>query len=81
MAGPMAGSGIDSSMLGTTTLSDGKSYPTYNGWLMYEYVADSGPGEASGQGIASFGGTWYVLSPSGSPIKAAPSGSTAGGGY
>ena len=71
--------GIQASLLGTKKLSDGETYPTYNGWLMYEYAADSGPGQANGQGIQSFGGTWYVLSPSGNPITTA-TGSGAGGG-
>jgi hypothetical protein len=30
---PKAGSGIQPAMLGTMELSDGKTYPTYNGWL------------------------------------------------
>lgn len=75
-----AGSGIQPSLLGTTKLSDGETYATYNGWLMYEYAADSGPGQAGGQGIKSFGGTWYVLSPAGTPISSA-SGSASNGGY
>lgn len=65
-----AGSGLQASLLGTTKLSDGETYPTYNGWLMYEYVGDSGPGQANGQGIQSFGGTWYALSASGAPVGA-----------
>ena len=74
-----AGTGIQTSLLGTKKLSDGETYPTYNGWLMYEYAADSGPGQANGQGIQSFGGTWYVLSPSGNPITTT-SGAASGGG-
>jgi predicted lipoprotein with Yx(FWY)xxD motif len=77
-AAAKAGSGLASSMLGTKELSDGETYPTYNGWLMYEYTGDSGPGQANGEGITSFGGTWYVLSPSGTPIK--PGGNGGGGG-
>lgn len=73
-----AGTGLTSSLLGTKKLSDGETYPTYNGWLMYEYTGDSGPSQANGEGITSFGGTWYVLSPSGNPIK--PGGSGSGGG-
>jgi hypothetical protein len=62
-------------------LSDGETYPTYNGWLMYEYVSDPGPGYANGEGIKSFGGTWYVLDASGNPVTAKASGSSGGGGY
>jgi predicted lipoprotein with Yx(FWY)xxD motif len=71
-----AGSGLDASLLGTMTLSDGKTYPTYNGYLLYEYAGDSASGQANGEGIKSFGGTWYVLDSSGSPVT-----SSSGGGY
>lgn len=71
-----AGSGLQASLLGTKKLSDGETYPTYNGWLMYEYVGDSGPGQAHGEGIQSFGGTWHAISASGDPVMAG-SGSTA----
>jgi predicted lipoprotein with Yx(FWY)xxD motif len=74
-----AGSGLDASLLSTMTLSDGETYPTYNGYLLYEYAGDSGPGEANGQGVQSFGGTWYVLDASGMPIKSTNSGG--GNGY
>lgn len=77
-----AGAGLQSSLMGAKKESDGETYPTYNGYLMYEYAADSGPGDAKGQGIKSFGGTWWVLSPSGKPITTASStGSSGGGGY
>jgi len=66
--GATAGQGIQASLLGTTKLADGETYPTYNGWLMYEYAGDSGPGQAGGQGIKSFGGTWYTLSAAGTPM-------------
>jgi hypothetical protein len=70
--------GIDASLLSTKKLSDGETYPTYNGWLMYEYSGDSGPGQSSGQGIKSFGGTWYAVMPSGNPVTSSGGG---GGGY
>lgn len=78
-----AGTGVKASLLGTKKLSDGKSYPTYNGWLIYEYAGDPGPDQAKGQRIKSFGGTWYVLSASGTPVtsSASTSGTTTSGGY
>ncbi len=63
-----AGSGVQASLLGTMKESDGQTYPTYNGWLMYEFKGDSGPGQGHGEGIHSFGGTWYAISPSGDPV-------------
>jgi predicted lipoprotein with Yx(FWY)xxD motif len=84
MSAAKAGMGIKASLLGTKKLS-GKTYPTYGGWLMYEYSGDSGPGQANGQGIKSFGGTWYVISPAGMAIKTKPSSggttTSSGGGY
>jgi predicted lipoprotein with Yx(FWY)xxD motif len=86
MSAAKAGMGAKASLLGTKKLSDGETYPTYNGWLVYEYTGDSGPGQANGQGIKSFGGTWYVVNPAGQPItKSGGSGdsgnSGGGGGY
>lgn len=74
-----AGTGIKASLLGTKKL-EGETYPTYNGWLVYEYSGDSGPGQARGEGIKSFGGTWYVLDASGNPVTSSSGGGT-GGGY
>jgi predicted lipoprotein with Yx(FWY)xxD motif len=62
------GSGLKSSLLGTKKLSDGETYPTYNGWLMYEFVGDMAPGTAMGQGVKSFGGYWWALGPNGKPV-------------
>jgi predicted lipoprotein with Yx(FWY)xxD motif len=79
-----AGTGVKATLLGTKKLSDGKTYPTYNGWLIYEYAGDPGPGQAKGQRIKSFGGTWYALNPSGNPVTSSAgsaSTSTGGGGY
>jgi predicted lipoprotein with Yx(FWY)xxD motif len=75
-----AGSGLQASLLSTMKLSDGETYPTYNGYLVYEYSGDTGQGQGHGQGIKSFGGTWYALSPAGTPVTAAPA-STSGNGY
>ena len=77
-----AGSGVMSSLLGTVKDANGNLEVTYNGWPLYTYVADSGPGAAHGQGIATFGGTWYVLNTSGDPVtgKSQPSGSSSSSG-
>ena len=80
-SGARAGNGIQASLLSTMKLSDGGTYPTYNGYLMYEYSGDSGPAQGHGQGITSFGGTWYALSSAGTPIKAAPASTSGSGGY
>jgi predicted lipoprotein with Yx(FWY)xxD motif len=63
-----AGSGIQTSLLGTVKNSAGDLYVTYHGWPLYTYTGDSGPGQANGEGITAFGGTWYALSTSGNPV-------------
>jgi predicted lipoprotein with Yx(FWY)xxD motif len=73
-----AGSGIRASLLGAVKSSDGSLYATYHGWPLYTYSGDSGPGQAQGEGITSFGGTWYVLNASGNPVT---SGNVQSGNY
>lgn len=63
-----AGSGIQASLLGTVKNSAGEMYVVYHGWPLYTYSGDSAPGQANGEGITAFGGTWYVLSTSGNPV-------------
>jgi predicted lipoprotein with Yx(FWY)xxD motif len=82
-----AGSGIQPSLLGTVKDASGSLYVTYHGWPLYTFSGDSGPGTVKGEGITSFGGTWYVLSTSGNPVTGSqsqsgtsPSASSGGGG-
>ena len=67
---PVAGGQAEPSLLGTTSRKDGGLQVTYNGWPLYIWVGDTQPGQATGQGIDSLGGYWYVLSPKGQVIKA-----------
>lgn len=73
----VAGTGVQSSQLGTVKAADGKLYVTYGGYPLYTYSGDSGPTQNHGQGINSFGGTWYAIDASGKPVTA----STGNGGY
>jgi predicted lipoprotein with Yx(FWY)xxD motif len=75
-----AGSGVQSSLLGTVKDASGNLEVTYNHWPLYTFSGDSGPGVAKGQGISNFGGTWYVLNSSGNPVTSAQSSSLSGGG-
>lgn len=72
-----AGSGVKASMLGHLSLPDGTQQVTYGGHPLYFYVGDGGAGQTNGQGITSFGGTWYVVSAStGQAVtRAVPAGS------
>ncbi len=82
-----AGSGVSSSLLGTVKDASGNMEVTYNGWPLYTYAGDPGPGVDHGQGITSFGGTWYVLNASGSAVtgqgqsSSSPSSGSGGNGY
>ena len=49
----------------TIKRSDGTSQLTINGSPAYTYAGDSGPGQASGQGLNVYGGVWSVISPFG----------------
>jgi predicted lipoprotein with Yx(FWY)xxD motif len=80
MTAAKAGSGVQPSLLGTVRDATGSLEVTYNGWPVYTFSGDSGPGAAKGQGLVSFGGTWYVLSASGNPVTSQSGNSSSGGG-
>jgi predicted lipoprotein with Yx(FWY)xxD motif len=74
-----------SSLLATETGATG-TLVTYNGWPLYTFVGDSKATQANGEGLQSFGGTWYVLSTSGAPVHpasahASPTSSSSGYSY
>jgi predicted lipoprotein with Yx(FWY)xxD motif len=80
-----AGSGVQPSLLGTVKDASGNLEVTYNHWPLYTFSGDSGVGVAHGEGITSFGGTWYVLNAAGNPVTssqgASSSPSSGGNGY
>ncbi len=68
--------GIEGTLLGTITRSNGSRQVSYSGHPLYTYSGDTGAGQTNGQG---FGGAWHVVSASGEVISAsAPSTSTTG---
>jgi predicted lipoprotein with Yx(FWY)xxD motif len=67
---PIYGPGVKPGLLGSTKRTDGTLQVTYNGWPLYLWQGDSEPGQATGQGINSTGGLWYVLDPAGKEITA-----------
>jgi predicted lipoprotein with Yx(FWY)xxD motif len=77
---PTAGKGLTAAKLGTITRSDGTRQVAYNGHPLYLFVKDKKPGDVAGQGVTAFGAAWFVLSPSGNQISAAPASSSGGGG-
>ena len=70
-----AGAGVHGS-LAILHRSNGMLQVTLNGLPLYTYANDHATGEANGQGIASFGGTWHAVSASGTAIAIAPAGSS-----
>jgi predicted lipoprotein with Yx(FWY)xxD motif len=62
---PVAGEGVDASLLGTIQRDDGSTQVTYNGWPLYYYAQDMQPGDVNGQGV---GQVWYVISPTGDTV-------------
>ena len=67
--------------LAETKASSGASMVTAAGAPLYTFVKDKAPGDVTGQGVNTFGGTWYAVSPSGMAVttKAAGAGTPAGG--
>jgi len=69
---PTAASGALAGEISTIMRSDGTRQVTYNGHPLYYFIEDTASGQTNGQGVDGFGAKWYVLSPSGSTITAAP---------
>lgn len=59
---------LNSALIGSDPNPVGGRVVTYDGWPLYTFVGDSGPGTANGQGKVLNGGTWHVISPSGKPV-------------
>jgi predicted lipoprotein with Yx(FWY)xxD motif len=69
---PIAGPGVQASLLSTTRRSDGTVQVTYDNWPLYTWAQDTAPGQATGEGLDNLGGVWYVLDASGNPIQRPP---------
>lgn len=66
LAGPAtAASGVDGSLLGTTTRDDGSVQVTYAGSPLYHFASDTEPGQVNGQGV---GDVWWVVAPDGTKV-------------
>jgi predicted lipoprotein with Yx(FWY)xxD motif len=65
---PVAGDGVDTSKLGTTTRKDGTTQVTYNTWPLYYYEKDKAPGDVVGQDV---GNVWFVVSSEGEKVETA----------
>lgn len=66
---PVAGEGVKPALLGTTKRTDGSTQVTYGGHPLYLY-SHEGPGEVKCHNVATHGGLWWVVMPSGEPAPA-----------
>lgn len=66
---PVAGTGVDASLLGTITLPSGMQQVTYAGHPLYGYILNIFPHMTGYVGISAFGGTWEALDATGSLIS------------
>ena len=63
---PVAGEGIDGSMLATSERTDGSTQVTLDGHTLYLFGGDQAAGDVNGQGV---GDVWFAVSPSGEAIQ------------
>ena len=61
-----AGDGVDGSLLGTAEREDGSIQATYNGWPLYYFAGDTGPGDTNGQSLDDI---WWVIDAAGNAIR------------
>jgi predicted lipoprotein with Yx(FWY)xxD motif len=73
---PVPSGPVEASKLGSAPNPSGGKVVTYAGWPLYTYVADTGPGMATGQAKNLNGGLWYVIDPAGTVIKKKPTSSS-----
>ncbi|MFC7724255.1 hypothetical protein ACFQW6_04000 [Nocardioides sp. GCM10028917] len=66
---PVAGPGVDTSMLATTRRTDGTWQVTYNDHPLY-YYAHEAEREVKCHDVFLNGGNWYVVQPDGDPAPA-----------
>jgi predicted lipoprotein with Yx(FWY)xxD motif len=68
-AAPVAGSGVEAKLLGTTKRKNGTLQVTYNGHPLYYYSADK-IGKVMCQHANMHGGLWLIIKPNGLPNMA-----------
>ena len=66
--------------LGVLARPDGAKQLTIDGLPAYTYAGDTAPGTTAGQGVNASGGIWWLITPDGHALTAAPAASPATGG-
>ena len=64
-----AGGGVSKDLLGKVRRRNGDKQLTYDGHPLYYYVGDSRPEQVLCQNVREFGGTWYVVTADGEPVR------------
>jgi predicted lipoprotein with Yx(FWY)xxD motif len=75
---PVAGEGVEASLLDTIERDDGSTQVSYAGWPLYTWAQDQQPGDVTGQGVQE---VWFVVSPDGEPIRDGEDPAPVGDGY
>lgn len=63
-----AGPGVKPSLLSSFTRSNGVRQVMYNKHALYTYQEDPDPGMATGEGVETYGGIWWLVSPAGRAV-------------
>ncbi len=66
---PVAAGAAFGDQLGAIKRPDGKLQVDYAGRLLYTYALEKKPGQAIGNDVRSFSGTWHALTPQGAPVS------------
>jgi predicted lipoprotein with Yx(FWY)xxD motif len=64
-----AGAGVNPKLLSSFERSGGAHQVAYNGHALYTYSDDTGPGMVTGEGVETYGGIWWAVSPKGNPVE------------
>jgi predicted lipoprotein with Yx(FWY)xxD motif len=65
---PVAGTGAESGLLGTTKRTDGTTQVTYKAMPLYRFTPDAKPGDVKGQAVKD---VWWVVESYGRPLQPA----------
>jgi predicted lipoprotein with Yx(FWY)xxD motif len=63
-----AGPGVNPALLSSFRRGGGGQQVLYHGHALYTFEEDTGPGMVTGQGVETYGGTWWVVSPKGGAV-------------
>lgn len=67
---PVAGDGVEPSLISTLERKDGSTQVAYDGWPLYYFQKDDQAGATTGQDVEGFGAEWYLVAPDGSKVHA-----------